>query len=500
MWKLTLVLIGLAQVLGVARSATGQGAPTGDAWSVETFAKSSEGRFALGLYGFGSKLGWITTDTRLEERDGRSVLVERIEFYIRQAKDGQESNSMSRSESVFRLTGDGDLIAYTDVDEDSGSINRTEVRLDGDELLIVRTTGDREITRRVPRSRDTLQERWRKQRWLSGDRVPGDVYESISTDFDAEAPDPIHEPEILEFRGRTSVRWAGVETAVLSIQMSVHEFPFPIGIKLLPDDTPVTLSFGGVLTARLEDETVAKQLDLPVDMLAATSVPIGLDLGDPELIGSLTLAVEGHAGFAIPESARQRVQADGERTLLHLSRADLADETPLSDEDRAIYLAATERFEAEDPRIAETAEELAGHLSGTLKRAGTLALWVDDLLEDHYARNAETSVQILQNRAGDCTEHACLFVALARAAGIPSREVGGLVYGGDGNFAWHAWAEVHDGTRWVSVDPSWRQVFVDPTHIKLSNGEDDHGWFALVGQMELEVDDITRREDDAEAR
>src|SRR5205807_1297290 len=79
---------------------------------------------------------------------------------------------------------------------------------------------------------------------------------------------------------------------------------------------------------------------------------------------------------------------------------------------------------------------------------------------------------VLENKAGDCTEHTLLFVALARAAGLPAREVGGVAYvGGDEPaFGWHAWAEVHDGSQWVAVDPTWGQVFVDATHIKFSEG------------------------------
>ena len=96
-------------------------------------------------------------------------------------------------------------------------------------------------------------------------------------------------------------------------------------------------------------------------------------------------------------------------------------------------------------------------------------------------------LQILDNRAGDCSEHALLFVALARAAGIPAREVGGLAYPGDEPplFGWHAWAEIHDGSQWVSVDPMWNQVYVDATHIKLTEDVSDLSWFNVVGRLKL---------------
>jgi transglutaminase-like putative cysteine protease len=62
-----------------------------------------------------------------------------------------------------------------------------------------------------------------------------------------------------------------------------------------------------------------------------------------------------------------------------------------------------------------------------------------------------------------------LYTALARAAGIPTKLVGGLVYMEDVGFLYHAWAESYD-EGWVSVDPTLDEVGVDATHIKLVEG------------------------------
>lgn len=97
---------------------------------------------------------------------------------------------------------------------------------------------------------------------------------------------------------------------------------------------------------------------------------------------------------------------------------------------------------------------------------------------------------VLANRAGDCTEHTLLFVTLARAAGIPAREVGGLLYDANGGrpiFGWHAWAEIHDRAQWISVDPTWNQFFVDATHIKLSSGMEDFSWANLISTLKMKV-------------
>lgn len=59
-------------------------------------------------------------------------------------------------------------------------------------------------------------------------------------------------------------------------------------------------------------------------------------------------------------------------------------------------------------------------------------------------------------REGDCTEHAVLLSALARATGVPSRVVTGLAYtgdfGGKPSLVPHAWTAAWTGERWQAFD------------------------------------------------
>ena len=55
---------------------------------------------------------------------------------------------------------------------------------------------------------------------------------------------------------------------------------------------------------------------------------------------------------------------------------------------------------------------------------------------------------------GTCANHARLFVALCRAAGIPSRTVRGITYNGESFDTYHEWAEFQDENGvWHSLDP-----------------------------------------------
>lgn len=72
-----------------------------------------------------------------------------------------------------------------------------------------------------------------------------------------------------------------------------------------------------------------------------------------------------------------------------------------------------------------------------------------------HARGFDPASTVARRREGDCTEHAVLLTALARALGRPARVVMGvaLVVGTDNVAAYgHAWTEIHDGDTWRRVD------------------------------------------------
>ncbi|WP_158265332.1 transglutaminase-like domain-containing protein [Blastopirellula marina] len=61
------------------------------------------------------------------------------------------------------------------------------------------------------------------------------------------------------------------------------------------------------------------------------------------------------------------------------------------------------------------------------------------------------TAKVLKQRYGHCWDFSDCFVTLARAAGVPSRQVGGWLYGASG----HVWAEFYrEGVGWQQVDPT----------------------------------------------
>jgi hypothetical protein len=122
-----------------------------------------------------------------------------------------------------------------------------------------------------------------------------------------------------------------------------------------------------------------------------------------------------------------------------------------------------------------------------------------------------TASEVCRERSGDCSEHAVLLAAVARARGIPSRVAMGLTYVG-GIFGGHAWTEVWIDGQWIALDGTNGLGSVDAAHIRFSASSlDGLGMGAemlssLMGLANLEIevletesDGVVRRYDDEQA-
>jgi len=139
------------------------------------------------------------------------------------------------------------------------------------------------------------------------------------------------------------------------------------------------------------------------------------------------------------------------------------------------------------PDILRLAKRLASGQRDPRVVAERINQWVYDSLTKRITFGIPSALQVLHARAGDCNEHAQLFVALARAAGIPARVDAGLAYI-DGKFYYHAWPEVFLRD-WVSVDPTFGEFPADAAHLRFTIGGlgRQAEMVRLMGRLKLEV-------------
>lgn len=109
-------------------------------------------------------------------------------------------------------------------------------------------------------------------------------------------------------------------------------------------------------------------------------------------------------------------------------------------------------------RLEGIADKLASPSSNSYDRVVAATAWVSDRLRYEKSRATRSPIEAVEDRSGDCDEHATLLVALLRAMRIPARHATGLLYNFD-TFLAHAWVEVGPATRdgtvhWFIVDPT----------------------------------------------
>jgi transglutaminase-like putative cysteine protease len=193
------------------------------------------------------------------------------------------------------------------------------------------------------------------------------------------------------------------------------------------------------------------------------------------------------AGYDL-DGGRQQLRGD----TLTVTRESLA-ELPsyrLTSADRSRFPRETSPeplVESREPELAFRAAQIVGSSREALVVAERLNTWVHDSLAKRITVGIPSALQVLRARRGDCNEHTQLYVAMARAAGLPARVAAGLAYI-DGKFYYHAWPEVYVG-RWIAVDPTLGQFPANASHLRFALGglSRQIDLLRLIGNLEIDV-------------
>ena len=242
---------------------------------------------------------------------------------------------------------------------------------------------------------------------------------------------------------------------------------------------------------RARDRTAAVvEMGLGGDIIRQTAIASNVEL-DTKDIAELRVRLAGVelGGFDLT-GGRQELHGDT-LVIRRESEAALAPDpdrhTPEVVRDVGRYLQPDPLIQSRDPRIEAQARQIVGRRRDDVRKVQLLNEWVFDNIEKSITVSVPSAVEVLQTRRGDCNEHTVLFVALARAAGVPARTAAGLVYV-DGSFYYHAWPEVYLNG-WVAVDPTLGQLPADAAHLRFIIGglAQQIELVKLIGSLQLEV-------------
>ncbi len=239
-----------------------------------------------------------------------------------------------------------------------------------------------------------------------------------------------------------------------------------------------------------------KSAYLPSDLAVATAISVDKPIQKPRQLKSLSVEVTGISDQShILSDNRQRggpvASKPGAYRITVTAAtfdADNAPALPVKDARGVPYLKRAAFLETDDPQIQAIAHKLRAGNNNSYKVALAIHNWVHDTMKPDYTIAVPQScVALYHNPKGVCRDYATLFAGVARAAGIPTRVVAGIVYA-EGRFFYHAWDECWLG-KWVPFDATMPGAFVDATHIKFSQGEvtEMYNVAGVVGRIKLKV-------------
>ena len=233
---------------------------------------------------------------------------------------------------------------------------------------------------------------------------------------------------------------------------------------------------------------------MSADLTEIASLPSSRPIADPEALRSLKVRLKGlsEGGFFL-DGGRQTYR---EGVLTIRRETDGPYEVPMiAQEELSPFLKATPFVQSDHPKIRKVLESIVGPGDPEGAKARKLVAWVHKSLEKRPVLSVPNALETLENRVGDCNEHAVLLAALARAAGIPADMEAGLVYL-RGRFYYHAWNVLYLKERrgWMTADAVLGQMPTDVTHIRFVRGtaERQLGLAGLIGRLQLEILEMER--------
>jgi transglutaminase-like putative cysteine protease len=140
------------------------------------------------------------------------------------------------------------------------------------------------------------------------------------------------------------------------------------------------------------------------------------------------------------------------------------------------FFLRTTRLTSPDSAIIHLAHEAAIGADMAARLHGLMRGVHENLVYQSGQTDTETTAAVALGRGrGVCQDHTHVFIAAARALGIPARYVSGYLWSGDDDAAHdasHAWAEAYDdGLGWIGFDAA-NGICPDETYVRVAVGLD----------------------------
>ena len=351
--------------------------------------------------------------------------------------------------------------------------------VDGRELVI-KIDGDMKVKeQRLPLKEDPYMEISLFSKLMSGGITEG---KSVNM--------PIIEPSTLtqgnmelKVTGKETIMVIGKETVVYKLK---GNYQGAVILAWITEKGEVVKEEAMGLVSVLEPKEVALNVGLPTnDLITGDSVKA--DKPIPDKVSYLKLKIDGIDFDGLEINGGSQILNANEVEITKLDPAKMTDSGLKVDDS---FLKPTMFVQSDDPEIIAQANKIVGKEKNPLKKARLIYDWVYKKVKKMPAMTIPSATEVLHSMRGDCNEHTTLYVALARAVGLPTRITIGVVHK-DGAFYYHAWPEVFING-WLPIDPTLGEFTADAGHLRLLTGDIDKQirLVSIIGRLKLSVIEV----------
>lgn len=397
------------------------------------------------------------------------------------------------TEGLYKL--DGYKILSFEYEMNSSSIKlKASGERKGDNLVITLETVSGKTERSIPIEQELILPNLvprliAEKKLSSGDKYKIPLFEPLTILMGMDDPvstNSIVQEEVIEiplgkfntykvysdFMGSRSTSWITKEGDVIK-----QEFP------------------PGLIAKRETKKDIVSKKNSSFNIIKKTSIPANKKIDDPRELSYLKIKLEGiniEDGFDINDGYRQIVQ--GQIVEIRPNKSEIFESSYNLPYDLEEYQKFTEPdflIQSDDNDIVAITNQILDGEKDPTKASKKINSWIYKNLKKSPTVSLPNAKDVLKTKVGDCNEHAALFSAMARAAGIPTKTVLGTMYD-KGSFYYHAWNEVFLG-EWVAVDSTYGQFPADATHIKLIEGNlaKSGEILKVVGKLNIEIIDAS---------
>lgn len=456
----------------------------------------------LALHLDGQQVGGIETTLR-PLPDGGLQVRDRFSFTIQRVNAGEVDEFSLESRSVTEYGPDDALRWEESTKTEAGVVEKHTTRIEGERLILQYEGPGQSFEKRFDLPPEFRSSRGVYLELVARFEKTREPAEAAYASFDSEEQRFVQ--KTMRVHGKREVKH-GKRKLVAYDVVDRSEDGSVVTSVIDRDYLPISLDMFGTFTAHWVDDP---PFDLDAIAQITSEIPVEgriVQWWDLERL-DVTIEVAGDDPKLPPlfsNSHYHQVERDGAtyRVQLHTTRPPSLDGTvdlpaKPADPDVARFLDPTPLSQSDDAAIRATARRVVGDERNSVLAGVRIVQWVYENLEKKGGvRGSATATEVLASMAGDCTEHAALTVALARAAGLPARNVDGIVFVGrpDGSMlaGYHAWSEIWVG-HWIAVDAVFAEVGTSARYLAFGYNEPGERGAAAslsrtVGKLSIAID------------